>query len=142
MHQCTFTTTTTTTTPPATATANHNDNIKNDNNDTEGRNWCWVVIFVCLFLVSGCWFCCFFFTISSLCLQHLRLSGQGTTVYKSRAIYRVVITSNLCATWYEETAQIFSLTDLKSHVFLALYHWFKPLLDKGGEEAGAPQENP
>ena len=45
------------------------------------------------------------------CLQHARSSGLGAIVCKSRA--NVV----LRATWYEGTAQLLSLTELKSHVF-------------------------
>ena len=38
------------------------------------------------------------------CLQHVRSSGPGIIVCKSRATHRALITSNLqCATWYEGT---------------------------------------
>ena len=50
------------------------------------------------------------FTISSYamnCLQHVRSSGPGATVCKSRATHRALITCNLqCATWYKGTAQL------------------------------------
>ena len=51
-------------------------------------------------------------------LQHVHLSGQGTIVWKSLATHRAPITCNmLCTTWYERTAQLLSLTELKSHLF-------------------------
>ena len=52
------------------------------------------------------------------CLQHVRSSGQGTIVWKSRATHRAPIMYNvLCATWYEGIAQLLSLTEFKSHLF-------------------------
>ena len=37
------------------------------------------------------------------CLQHMRSSGQGPIVCKSRAAHRARITWNMsCATWYEQ----------------------------------------
>ena len=52
------------------------------------------------------------------CLQHVRSSGQAAVVCKSRAItHRTLITCNMsCTTWYEGTAQLLSLTELKSHI--------------------------
>ena len=48
----------------------------------------------------------------------------------------------LRATWYEGTAQLLSLTELKSHLFeLYFIGWtIKPM--KEGEETGVPGENP
>ena len=46
----------------------------------------------------------------------------------------------LRATWYEGTAQLFSLTELKSHLTFILLA--EPLTDEGGEETGVPRENP
>ena len=41
------------------------------------------------------------------CFQHVRSSGQGVTMSKSRATHRALIKCNvLCATWYEGTAQL------------------------------------
>ena len=52
------------------------------------------------------------------CLQHVRSSGSGAIVCKSRATHPALITCNMqCATWYEGTAQLLSLTELKSHIF-------------------------
>ena len=52
------------------------------------------------------------------CLQHVRSNGQGTIVYKSRLTHRALITWNMsCATSYEGTAQLLSLTEFKSHLF-------------------------
>ena len=51
-------------------------------------------------------------------LQHVRSRGPGVIVCKSRATYPALITCNMqCATWYEGTAQLLSLTELKSHLF-------------------------
>ena len=47
--------------------------------------------------------------------------GQGAILCKSRATHRALITCNVsCATWYEWTAQLLSLTELKWHFILAL----------------------
>ena len=55
------------------------------------------------------------------CLQHAHSSGPGAIVCKSRATHRALITCNMScyvlATWYEGTAQLLSLTELKSHLF-------------------------
>ena len=76
------------------------------------------------------------------CLQHVSSSGPGTIVCKSRATHRALITSNLqCATWYEGTAQLLSLT-VEIAFILALLYRLKPLTDEGGEETGVPEENP
>ena len=62
------------------------------------------------------------------CLQHTRSSGPGIIVYKSRATHRALITcSRSCATWYEGTAQLFSLTEFQSHLFEPFFYWLKPL---------------
>ena len=51
-------------------------------------------------------------------LQHIRSSGPGIIVCKSRATHQALITCYMsCATWYEGTAQLLSLTELKSHLF-------------------------
>ena len=51
------------------------------------------------------------------CLQHVRSSGQGGIVCKSRATHRALITCTMsCATWYERTAQLLSFTEFKSHL--------------------------
>ena len=51
------------------------------------------------------------------CLQHVHSSGQGVIVCKSRATHRALIMCNMsCATWYEGTAQLLSLTEFKSHL--------------------------
>ena len=50
------------------------------------------------------------------CLQHARSSGPGAIVCKSHATHRALITCNM-VTWYEGTAQLLSLTKLKSHLF-------------------------
>ena len=54
------------------------------------------------------------------CFQHVRSSGPGATVCKSRATHRALITCKhvvLRATWDEGTAQLLSLTEVKSHLF-------------------------
>ena len=83
---------------------NNNTNNNNDNNDnhTERRK--------SRFLQSA--------HCATNSLQHVRSSGQGVIVCKSRATYRAFITCNLsCATWYDGTAQLISLTEFKSHLF-------------------------
>ena len=46
------------------------------------------------------------------CLQDVRSSGFGTTVCKSRAIHRELITCNAsCATWYKGAAQLLSFSE-------------------------------
>ena len=48
------------------------------------------------------------------CLHHV----QGAVVRKSRATLLALTTGNMPrATWYEGTAQLLSLTELKSHLF-------------------------
>ena len=45
------------------------------------------------------------------------LKWPGTSMYTSRATHRLLITYNMsCATWYEGTAQLLSLTELKWHL--------------------------
>ena len=52
------------------------------------------------------------------CLQHVRSSGPGAVVCKSRATQRTLITCIMsCATCCEGTAQLLSLTELNSHLF-------------------------
>ena len=54
------------------------------------------------------------------CLQHVRSSGLGATVCKSRAAHEALIWCKchmLRATWYEGTAQLLGLTESKSHLF-------------------------
>ena len=53
------------------------------------------------------------------CLQHVRSSDPGAIVCKSRATHRCLSRASvmLRATWYEGTAQLLSLTELKSHLF-------------------------
>ena len=50
------------------------------------------------------------------CFQHVRSSGPGAIVCKSRATHRALITCimscDVRATWYERTAQLLSLTEL------------------------------
>ena len=51
------------------------------------------------------------------CLQHLCSSGQGAIMCKSRATHQALITCSVSfATWYEGTAQLVSLIELKSHL--------------------------
>ena len=52
------------------------------------------------------------------CLQHVRSSGQGAIVCKSRVTYPAFIMCNMShATRYKGTAQLLSLTELKLHLF-------------------------
>ena len=73
------------------------------------------------------------------CLQHVRSNGPGANMCKSRAAHRAFTTCNMpCATWYEGTAQLLSVTELKP-LFVLLA---EQLTDEGGEETGVPGENP
>ena len=75
------------------------------------------------------------------CLKHVRSSGSGAMVCKSRATHRALITCNMsCATWYEGTDQVLSFTELKSH-YVSCTLLAEPLTDEGGEETGVPGEN-
>ena len=52
------------------------------------------------------------------CLPHARSNGPGAIVCKSRATHTALITCiTPCATWYEGTVQLLSLTGLKLHLF-------------------------
>ena len=56
------------------------------------------------------------------CLQHVRSSGQGATVFKSRATHLALITCNMSyATWFEGTAQLLGLTEFKLHLLLLYF---------------------
>ena len=50
-------------------------------------------------------------------LQHVRSSGEGGIVCRSRATHRPLITGSMCATWYEGTAQLLSL----NHIYYSLF---------------------
>ena len=74
----------------------------NNNNHIERRN--------SRFLQSPHW--------ATNCLQHVRSCGSDVIVCKSCATHQALITCNLqCVTWYNGTAQLLSLTELKSHLF-------------------------
>ena len=52
------------------------------------------------------------------CLQHVRSSGWGAIGCKLCATHPALVTCKVsCATWYEGTAQLLSLTELKLHLF-------------------------
>ena len=52
------------------------------------------------------------------CLQHVLSSGLGAIKCKSHAAQRALITCNMsCVMWYEMTAHLWSLTELKLHLF-------------------------
>ena len=58
-------------------------------------------------------------------LQHVRSSGPGAVVRKSHASHRALITCNMCYVPRSTKGQLsyLSLTELKSHLFLALFYW-------------------
>ena len=75
------------------------------------------------------------------CLKHVRSSGPGAIVCKSCATHRALITCNMsCATWYEGTVQLSSLTEFNSHFFFFFFFLLKRFGDEGGEETGVPGE--
>ena len=81
---------------------NNNNNNSNNNNRIERHN-------LKLLQPPHC---------AANCLQHVCSSGLGAIMCKSCATHRTLITCNLqCATWYEGTAQLLSLTELKWHLF-------------------------
>ena len=68
-------------------------------------------------------------TVSSLshwaanCLQHVYSSGQSAIMCKPYATHWALITcSTSFAMWCEGTAQLLSLTKLRSQLFLGLFH--------------------
>ena len=77
------------------------------------------------------------------CLQHVRSSGQGAIACKSRATHQGIIACNTSC-WYEETAQLLSPTELKSHFFLALSIWLNHLTKFHYTDAGpaSPSSDP
>ena len=88
-----------------------------------------------------------FFTISSLrhkppptCTlmwsgcNHVQITCNTSSAYHVQRIM-------LCATWYEGTAQLLTLTEFKSH-FWSFILLAEPLTDEGGEETRVPVENP
>ena len=70
------------------------------------------------------------------------LKWPGQTVCKSCATHRALITCMLCATWYKGTAQLLSLTELKSHLFeLYFTGWtIKPMME--GRKPEYPEKTP
>ena len=84
------------------------------------------------------------------CLQHVRSRDQGPVVCKSCAAHTGLITCKMsCTTWYKGTAQLLSLTELKSRfvvvvvVFFFSFLLFAELLtDEGGENIGVAGEKP
>ena len=51
------------------------------------------------------------------CLQHICSSGPGATNHMQHIERLSRASVMLCATWYEGTAQLLSLTELKLHLF-------------------------
>ena len=78
------------------------------------------------------------------CLQYiLLLKWTGAIVCKSRATHRALIVYTMsCAVWCEGTAQLSSLTELKSHLvlFVSSPRWLKTLTDEVGEESRVPEK--
>ena len=64
-------------------------------------------------------------------------------MHKSHATHQALITCIMsCATWYKGTAQLRSLTELKSHLF-NLFYGLKPLTDEGGgRKSEYPRKTP
>ena len=66
------------------------------------------------------------------CLQHIRSSGPGATNHVQHIERLSRASVMLRATWYEGTAQLLSLTELKSHLFeLYFIGWTIKLMKKG-----------
>ena len=60
---------------------------------------------------------------------------------KSRATRRELITCNMCFTWYEGTAQLLSLTELK-RIYFSFISLAETINRLFGMETGEPRENP
>ena len=115
-----ITTTTTTATTITTTACNINNNSSNSNNDNDDDDDDDDADDDDDFLYSKMHFeiCYNLLTAPQTLFQRVRSSGQGAIVCKLRARDRALITCNTwCATWYEGTAWLLSLTDLKSHLF-------------------------
>ena len=67
------------------------------------------------------------------CLQHIRSSGPAQPcanhVQHIERLSRASVMPR--ATWYEGTAQLLSLTELKSHLFELYFDWLNHLTDEG-----------
>ena len=76
-------------------------------------------------------------------LQHIRSSGPGAIVCKSRAAHGALIMRNIsCATWYEGTAQLLSLTELKSQLFELYFIAWTINRMKEGRNPEYPEKTP
>ena len=74
------------------------------------------------------------------CLQHVRLSGPGAIVCRSRATHRALITFNMsCYAAVCHSAIKSDRVEIAS--ISALFYWLKPLTDEGGWGGGG-QEYP
>ena len=72
------------------------------------------------------------------CLQHVRSSGPGAIVCRSRA-YQVQ--PAVCHLVRRDSSAV-KFDRVEIAFILALFYWLKPLTDEGGEETGVPGENP
>ena len=83
------------------------------------------------------------FLQSPLCaanrLQHARLSGPGAITCNISSAYHVQHVV-LHATWYEGTAQLLSLTEIKSHLFELYFVELNHLLIKEGRKPEYPEK--
>ena len=87
-----------------------------------------------------------FFIVSSLrrkpspiCMLKWLRRSRVQIMCSTSSAYRVQHV--LCATWYEGTAQLLNLTELKLNLF-EIYFIDWTINDDGGEETGVPRENP
>ena len=64
------------------------------------------------------------------CLQHAHKCGQGTVINKLGS-YQVQHVSHAV----QRDSSTITLTELKLHLFLVVFHWLKAITDEGGEEA-------
>ena len=87
-------------------------------------------------------------TISSLC-HEMSTTRTLKCLYKAQScanhvqhIPALIVCNMSFVMWCKETSQLSILTEFKSHLTVALFHWLKSKTDEGGEITGLPGENP
>ena len=126
----------TTTTTTTTTTTNNNNNDDDDNNINNNNNNRIQRRNSRFFLQSP--------HCTANCLQHIRSSGPGAIVCKSRATHRALITCNMsCYVPRGTKGQLsYQVWQSLNRIYLSFILLAEPLTDKGREETGVPGENP
>ena len=76
------------------------------------------------------------------CLHHVRSSGRGAIVCKSRATQTAHHVQHVVCHLVRRVSSANKVGRVQITFILALLYCLKRLTDKGGEEAGVPGENP